>query len=82
MSTGPVVSLTWAGTKASDIAKATTASGKVIKNTDPHQNRSSNAPAISGPSTEMAPPRPDHKAIDRVRPGPDHRAVITASVVG
>jgi hypothetical protein len=30
----------------------------------------------------MAPPVPDHNAIDRVRPGPDHNAVISASVVG
>ncbi len=82
LSTGSVVSLTWAGTKASAISRATAASGKVIKNTEPHQKCNSNAPAISGPSTEMAPPRPDYRAIDRVRPGPDHRAVITASVVG
>jgi hypothetical protein len=30
----------------------------------------------------MAPPRADHSAIDLVRPGPDHSAVISASVVG
>ena len=30
----------------------------------------------------MAPPMPDHSAIDFVRPGPDQSAVISASVVG
>jgi hypothetical protein len=72
----------WADTKASAISRATTASGKVIRNTDPHQNDSSSQPDSSGPSEAMAPPVPDHNAIDRVRPGPDHNAVISASVVG
>jgi hypothetical protein len=82
LSTGSVVSLTWLGTKATAISRATPASGRVIKNTDPHQKWSSSAPAASGPSAAMAPPMPDHSAIDRVRAGPDHRAVISASVVG
>jgi hypothetical protein len=30
----------------------------------------------------MAPPIADHRAIERVRAGPDHRAAIRASVVG
>jgi hypothetical protein len=30
----------------------------------------------------MAAPMPDHSAMDWVRPGPDQRAVISASVVG
>ena len=30
----------------------------------------------------MPPPRADHNAIDFVRPGPAHRAVINARVVG
>ncbi len=30
----------------------------------------------------MPPPRADQRAIDFVRPGPDHRAVISARVVG
>ena len=30
----------------------------------------------------MAPPRPDQSAIDFVRSGPDHKAVMSASVVG
>jgi hypothetical protein len=30
----------------------------------------------------MAPPMPDQRAIDFVRPGPDQRAVISARVVG
>ena len=30
----------------------------------------------------MAPPIADHRAIERVRAGPDHKAVIRASVVG
>ena len=35
-----------------------------------------------GPRDEMAPPMPDHSAMARVRAGPDHKAVIRASVVG
>ncbi len=53
-----------------------------MKNTEPQSNCVSRAPASSGPAAEIAPPRPDHKAIERVRAGPDHRAVISASVVG
>ena len=54
----------------------------MIRNTEPHQNSSSSAPESSGPSEEIAPPMPDHSAIDLVRPGPDQSAVIRASVVG
>ena len=64
------------------IGNATTASGSVTRNTDPHQNFSSSAPTTSGPSAAIAPPIADHSAIDFVRPGPDHSAVISASVVG
>ena len=64
------------------MTSATTASGRVIRKTDPHSNSSSIAPATSGPSDAMAPPRADHSAIDFVRPGPDQSAAISASVVG
>ena len=64
------------------IANATTASGMVIRNTEPHQKCSSNAPAISGPRAEMPPPIADQRAIDFVRCGPDHSAVMSARVVG
>ena len=37
---------------------------------------------MTGPREAMAPPSADHRAIDRVRAGPDHKAVIRASVVG
>ncbi len=37
---------------------------------------------MSGPSEEIPPPMPDHNAIERVRAGPDHSAVISARVVG
>jgi len=50
--------------------------------TDPHQKCRSNQPASSGPSAVSAPPIADQRAIDRVRAGPDHSAVINASVVG
>ena len=82
LSTGSVASLTWAGTNTTAMASATAASGKVIRKTEPHQKCSSKMPEASGPSAEIAPPRADHNAIDRVRPGPDHRAVINARVVG
>ena len=59
-----------------------TANGRVIRKTEPHQKLSSSQPATSGPSDAMAPPSADHKAIDLVRPGPDHKAVIRANVVG
>ena len=39
-------------------------------------------PETSGPSAAIAPPSADQSAIDFVRPGPDHSAVISASVVG
>ena len=54
----------------------------MIRKTEPHQNSSSSAPEITGPREEIAPPIPDHSAIDFVRPGPDQSAVIRASVVG
>ena len=82
LSTGSVVSLTWLGTSTTAMTRATTASGSVMRNTEPHQKCSSSAPAVSGPSEEIAPPRADHRAIDFVRAGPDHSAVISASVVG
>ena len=61
---------------------AITASGNVIRKTDPHQKCSRHRPARNGPSDAMAAPSPDQSAIDRVRPRPDHNAVINASVVG
>ena len=62
---------------------ATTASGSVMRNTELQSKPVSSAPASSGPSAAIAPPRPDHSAIERVRPGPGtHSAVISASVVG
>ena len=54
----------------------------MIRKTEPHQKCSSSQPATSGPSEAMAPPSADHRAIDLVRPGPDHSAVINAKVVG
>ena len=59
-----------------------TASGSVIRKTDPHQNRSRHQPESIGPSAAIAAPIPDHSAIDFVRAGPDHSAVISARVVG
>ncbi len=53
-----------------------------MKNTDPQSNWVSRAPESSGPSAAIAPPMPDHSAIDFVRAGPDHSAVISARVVG
>ena len=54
----------------------------MIRKTDPQSKLSSSAPATSGPSDAIAPPSADHSAIDFVRPGPDHSAAISASVVG
>ena len=54
----------------------------MIRNTEPHQKCRAAQPAVSGPSAEIAPPSADHSAIDFVRAGPDHSAVINASVVG
>jgi hypothetical protein len=58
------------------------ASGSVMMKTEPQSNCSSSAPESSGPSAAIAPPRPDQRAIDFVRAGPAHSAVISASVVG
>ena len=82
LSTGSVPSLTWAGTSLNASSSATTARGSVIRKTEPHQKCSSRSPDSSGPSEAMAAPMPDHRAIERVRPGPDQSAVIRASVVG
>jgi hypothetical protein len=82
LSTGSVVSLTWLGTMKYAIRTATTASGNVTRKTEPHQKLSRSAPATSGPSDAMPPPIADQSAIALVRPGPDHSAAISASVVG
>ena len=58
------------------------ANGSVNRNADPHQKSSSNQPAINMLSADAAPPTADQSAIERVRPGPFHSAVISASVVG
>ncbi len=62
--------------------RATVASGSVTRNTEPHSNPVSSAPASSGPNADIAPPRPDQSAMARVRCGPDHSGVISARVVG
>ena len=78
-----MVSLTWLGTKMSAITSATTTSGSVIRNTEPHQKlREQGAGDAAARATAMPPPSADHSAIDFVRPGPDHSAVIRARVVG
>ena len=64
------------------MTRATAASGRVTRKTEPHQKCSSSAPATSGPSAATPPPIADQRAIDFVRPGPDQSAVISASVVG
>ena len=82
LSTGSVLSFTWLGTSRTAITSATATSGRVMRNTEPHQKCSSSKPASNGPSAAMPPPSADHSAIDFVRPGPLHSAVISASVVG
>ena len=82
LSTGSVVSFTWAGTSSHAKTRATAASGSVIRKTEPHQKCSSRSPESRGPRAAMAPPMPDQSAIDFVRAGPDQSAVISASVVG
>jgi hypothetical protein len=82
LSTGSVVSLTLLGTRKNASGSATSASGSVSRKTEPHQKCSSRSPEKSGPSAAIAPPMPDQRAIDFVRPGPDQSAVISASVVG
>ncbi len=82
LSTGSVPSLMWLGIRRTASTSATTASGSVSRKTEPHEWCSSSAPDSTGPRAEMAPPMPDHSAIERVRPGPDQSAVISASVVG
>ncbi len=81
-STGSVVSLTWAGTTAAAASSAATASGAVTRKTEPHQATVRSHPASSDATASMAPPAADHRAIDRVRAGPSHSAVMRASVVG
>ena len=65
------------------MTRATAASGRVTRKTEPQLELfSSRNPAISGPSEAIAPPRADQRAIECVRPGPDHSAAISARVVG
>ena len=60
-----------------------TASGTAMRKTEPHQNRSSRAPATKGPRAAAPPLTLDQSAMAFVRPGPAaHRAVMSASVVG
>ena len=82
LSTGSVDSFTCAGTSLTAITSATTASGTVIRKTDPHQKCSSRIPEQSGPSAEMAPPVAAQSAIAFVRAAPAQSAVISARVVG
>ena len=82
LSTGSVASLTWAGTFFHAMYRARIARGSVMRNTDPHTKYRSRKPAIMGPSIATPPPRADHIAIERVRAGPDHNAVMSARVVG
>ena len=64
------------------MTRATTANGSVTRKTEPHSKLSSRNPDTSGPKAAIAPPSADHRAIDRVRAGPDHNAAMRASVVG
>ena len=83
LSTGSVPSFTCAGTRNQAIRIATTASGSVSRKTEPQQKCSSRSPDSIGPSAAIAPPMPDHSAIDFVRLAPGAQsAVINASVVG
>ena len=82
LSTGSVASFTCDGTSRIASTSATIASGSVSRKTEPHQKSSRRSPDRSGPSEEIAPPMPDHNAIDLVLAGPLHNAVISASVVG
>src|ERR1044072_1176662 len=82
LSTGSLVSLTWAGTKRQARKRARTASGRVTRKTEPQANCSSRAPESSGPSEAIAPPIADQRAIERVRASPDQSAVIRARGVG
>ena len=52
------------------MTRATTASGRVTRNTELHSKRSRRNPETSGPRAAMAPPSADHSAIERVRAGP------------
>ncbi len=67
LSTGSVASFTWLGTNFRAMTSATTASGSVTRNTEPHQKYSRSAPAISGPRAEMPPPIAD-QSRDRLGP--------------
>ena len=82
LSTDSVVSFTCAGTNFSASSRATMESGRVSRNTEPHQKCSSRIPEQSGPSARSR-RRSQPTARSRfVRAAPDHSAVISASVVG
>ena len=81
LSTGSVVSLTWLGTKRS---------GQKRDDRERERDQEHRAPAevLEQRAREQRAERgdcasePDQSAIDFVRAGPDHSAVIRASVVG
>jgi hypothetical protein len=82
LSTGVLVSLTCDGMNFIAIIRATMARGNVIRNTDPQLANVRRYPEIKGPRAAIAAPTPDHNAIARVRFGSDHKAAISARVVG
>ena len=82
LSTGSVVSLTWAGTNGTRHHERHHGERQGDQEDRAPPEVLQQEPASSGPSDEIAPPSADHKAIVLVRAGPDHRAVINASVVG
>ena len=83
LSTGSVVSLTWARHEADrQHERDRRQRQRDEEHRTPPEVLEQRSPAMSGPSAEIAPPSADHSAIDFVRAGPDHSAVISASVVG
>ena len=82
LSTGSVASLMCAGTNSDGHHEGNDRERQREQEDGPPPEMLQQVPAASGPSAEMAPPKADHSAIDRVRAGPDHSAVINASVVG
>ena len=75
LSTGSVVSFTWAGTRRSAKTSATTASGSVSRKTEPHQKCSSNRPESSGPERRdrAAERRPERDRLGPRRTRPERR---------
>ncbi len=81
-STGKRSSWECQGSTTRPMPRATTTSGRLMRNTDPHQKYSSSQPPMTGPTAAKPVPRPDHSAMAVMRGRPRYSAPMMDNVVG